>query len=230
MLQGVIFDLDGTLADTLDVCIEAFQYAIAEHTGARLSPTEVVSLWGPTEEGVLREAVGPEWERSVETFLAEYERLHVAVPEPFPGIRALLEHLAGVGIPIGVVTGKGLRSARISLEVLGIDGFFAAVEAGSIDGAVKAEKIAHIVGQWGVPPETVIYVGDHPHDAIHAHSAGTRAVGAAWSHHTDIDALHRSAPDEFFDSSTEFAAWLELQTTPGRAAEMAGEGQTEHHD
>ncbi len=99
MLQGVIFDLDGTLADTLDVCIEAFQYAIKAHTGDHLSPAEVVSLWGPTEEGVFRAAVGPEWEDSVETFLSEYERLHVSVPEPFPGIRPLLGHLRSVGIP-----------------------------------------------------------------------------------------------------------------------------------
>jgi phosphoglycolate phosphatase-like HAD superfamily hydrolase len=218
MLQGVIFDLDGTLADTLDVCIEAFQYAIAEHTGRRLSPAEVVTLWGPTEEGVLREAVGPEWEHSVETFLAEYERLHVAVPEPFPGIRDLLAHLVAAGIPTGVVTGKGARSAQISLEVLGIDGYFDVVEAGSIDGPVKKEKIAHIVERWGVPAGTVVYVGDHPHDAIHAHAAGTLAVGAAWSHHTDIDALRRSAPDEFFDSSTDFAAWLMGRTAKGPAA------------
>lgn len=230
MLQGVIFDLDGTLADTLDVCIEAFQYAIAEHTGVRLCPVEVVALWGPTEEGVLREAVGPEWERSVETFLAEYERLHVSVPEPFPGIRTLLEHLAAVGIPTAVVTGKGLRSARISLEVLDIDAFFDAVEAGSIDGPVKAQKISHVVEGWGVLPETVLYVGDHPHDAVHAHKAGARAVGAAWSHHTDVDALRRSGPDEFFDSSAEFAVWLERRTMPVRAAEATSLLETDHDD
>lgn len=229
MLQGVIFDLDGTLADTLDVCIEAFQYAIAAHTGRRLSPGEVVALWGPSEEGVLREAVGPEWEHSVETFLTEYERLHVSVPEPFPGIRELLEHLAAAGIPTGVVTGKGARSAQISLEVLGIDGYFDAVEAGSIDGPVKEEKIARIVERWGVPAEAVIYVGDHPHDAIHAHAAGTLAAGAAWSHHTDTDALRRSAPDEFFDSSTEFAAWLMGRTTRGQTAAAADLRETDDH-
>lgn len=215
MLQGVIFDLDGTLADTLDVCIEAFQFAIKAHTGEQLSPAEVVALWGPTEEGVLRAAVGPEWEESVETFLSEYERLHVSVPEPFPGILELLNHLRSVGIPAAVVTGKGPRSAQISLEVLGIEDAFDAVEAGSIDGAIKAQKISHILDQWDVPPAAVVYVGDHPHDAVEAHKAGTMAVAAAWSHHTDVEALRRSGPDEYFDSSQEFAAWLIDQTTPG---------------
>jgi phosphoglycolate phosphatase/pyrophosphatase PpaX len=215
VLQGVIFDLDGTLADTLDVCIEAFQFAIKAHTGEQLSPAKVVALWGPTEEGVLREAVGPEWEESVETFLSEYERLHVSVPEPFPGIRELLNHLRSVGIPAAVVTGKGPRSAQISLEVLGIEDAFDAVEAGSIDGAIKAQKISHILDQWDVSPAAVVYVGDHPHDAVEAHKAGTMAVAAAWSHHTDVEALRRSGPDEYFDSSQEFAAWLIDQTTPG---------------
>lgn len=215
MLQGVIFDLDGTLADTLDVCIEAFQFAIKAHTGEQLSPAEVVALWGPTEEGVLRAAVGPEWEESVETFLSEYERLHVSVPEPFPGILELLNHLRSVGIPAAVVTGKGPRSAQISLEVLGIEDAFDAVEAGSIDGAIKAQKISHILDQWDVSPAAVVYVGDHPHDAVEAHKAGTMAVAAAWSHHTDVEALRCSGPDEYFDSSQEFAAWLIDQTTPG---------------
>ena len=215
MLQGVIFDLDGTLADTLDVCIEAFQYAIKAHTGDLLSPAEVVALWGPTEEGVLRAAVGPEWEDSVETFLSEYERLHVSVPEPFPGIRPVLDHLRTVGIPAAVVTGKGSRSAQISLEVLAIDDAFDAVEAGSIDGAVKAQKIRHIVERWAVPPAAVVYVGDHPHDAIEAHKAGTMAVAAAWSDHTDVEALRGSGPDEYFDSSLDFAEWLTSETTPG---------------
>jgi phosphoglycolate phosphatase/pyrophosphatase PpaX len=215
VLQGVIFDLDGTLADTLDLCVEAFQFAIKAHTGEQLSPAEVVALWGPTEEGVLRAAVGPEWEESVETFLSEYERLHVSVPEPFPGIRQLLDHLRAVGIPTAVVTGKGARSAQISLEVLGIDDAFDAVEAGSIDGAIKAQKISHIVERWGVPPASVIYIGDHPHDAVEAHKAGTMAVAAAWSDHTDVEALRSSEPDEYFDSSFDFAAWLTSQTTPG---------------
>ena len=210
----MIFDLDGTLADTLDVCVEAFQYAIKAHTGDQLSPAEVVALWGPTEEGVLRAAVGPEWEDSVETFLSEYERLHVSVPEPFPGIRPVLDHLRTVGVPAAVVTGKGPRSAQISLEVLGIDDAFDAVEAGSIDGAVKAQKIRHIVERWAVPPAAVVYVGDHPHDAIEAHKAGTMAVAAAWSDHTEVEALRQSGPDEYFDSSLDFAAWLTSQTTP----------------
>lgn len=211
----MIFDLDGTLADTLDVCIEAFQFAIKAHTGEQLSPAEVVALWGPTEEGVLRAAVGPEWEESVETFLSEYERLHVSVPEPFPGIRGLLTHLRTVGIPTAVVTGKGPRSAQISLEVLGIEDAFDAVEAGSIDGAIKAQKISHILDRWDVPATAVVYVGDHPHDAVEARKAGTMAVAAAWSHHTDVEMLRRSGPDEYFDSSQEFAAWLIGQTTHG---------------
>ncbi len=113
------------------------------------------------------------------------------------------------------MTGKGPRSARISLEVLGIEDAFDAVEAGSIDGAVKAQKITHILEQWGVPPAAVVYVGDHPHDAIEAHKAGTIAVAAAWSEHTDVEALRRSGPDEYFDSSQDFAAWLISRTTPG---------------
>ena len=215
MLHGVIFDLDGTLADTLDVCIEAFQNAIEIHAGNRPTPDEVVALWGPTEEGVLRAAVGSEWELAVETFLTEYERLHVSVLAPFPGIRSVMDRLAGAGVPTAVVTGKGPRSTRISLEVLGLERAFEFVEAGSIDGVVKAEKITRIADRWGVPANSVAYVGDHPHDTREAHSAGVIAVAAAWSSHADVEALHSSDPDEFFDSVTAFEMWIEASVAVG---------------
>ena len=208
MLRGVIFDVDGTLAETRDVCIEAFQNAIEIHAGSRPSPTEVVALWGPTEEGVLRAAIGSGWEPAVGTFLSEYERLHASVPEPFPGIRSVLDLLDSSGIPAAVVTGKGINSTLVSLELLGLADAFEFVEAGSIDGAVKAEKITSIVGRWGVPSRTVAYVGDHRSDVSHAHEAGVIAVAAAWSRHANAEKLRRSGPDEFFDDMSAFAAWL----------------------
>ncbi len=215
MLDGVIFDLDGTLADTLGVCIEAFQNAIEIHAGNRPTPAEVVELFGPTEEGVLRAAVGSDWELAVETFLTEYERLHASVPAPFPGIQSVMDRLAGAGVPAAVVTGKGPRSTRISLEVLGLEGVFEFVEAGSIDGVIKAEKITRIADRWGIPAKSVAYVGDHPHDTREAHRAGVYAVAAAWSPHADVEALHNSDPDEFFDSVTAFETWIEASVGVG---------------
>lgn len=209
MLQGVIFDLDGTLADTLDVCIEAFRNAIEVHAGRRPTPSEVVRLWGPTEEGVLRAAIGQKWEPAVDTYLAEYESLHTSVSEPFSGIRMVLDRLAGAGIPVALVTGKGPRSTQISLEVLGLEDAFEFVEAGSIDGVVKAQKISCIVDRWGVHAKSVAYVGDHPHDTLEAHSAGVIAIAAAWSPQADVEALRRSGPNEFFASVDAFEAWIE---------------------
>jgi phosphoglycolate phosphatase-like HAD superfamily hydrolase len=208
-LDGIIFDLDGTVAETRDVCIEAFQHAIELYTGERPTPRGVVGLWGPTEEGVLREAVGPEWQSAVDTYLAEYERLHASIATPFPGIRSLLDRLAEVSIPTAIVTGKGPRSTRISLEVLGLNDVFEFVEAGSIDGAVKARKITRVVERWGVPARSVAYVGDHPHDALEAHEAGVIAVAAAWSVFAEPEALRGSGPDEYFDSVVGFAEWVE---------------------
>ena len=56
MLRGLIFDLDGTLANTLPVAIAAFQHTFRTHVGRDYSPAEIRAMFGPSEEGILRNA------------------------------------------------------------------------------------------------------------------------------------------------------------------------------
>ena len=68
-LRALIFDFDGTLADTLPICVGAFQGALRQHTGRRMSATEVTALFGPNEEGMLSEILPDAFEPAMATFL-----------------------------------------------------------------------------------------------------------------------------------------------------------------
>lgn len=213
VLQGLVFDLDGTLADTIPICIEAFQATFRAHNGPDLSAEEVYALFGPTEEGILVRTFGKDWEPAFATYLAEYARLHEGRPDPFPGIRDLMRRLHASGVPLALVTAKGAHSARITLNTLGITQVFAPIETGSADGSVKAASISRVLQAWNLPPRRVAYVGDAVSDVAHARRAGVVPVAVAWSSHVDGSRLLAAQPDFFFDTVDAFAAWVWTMVT-----------------
>jgi phosphoglycolate phosphatase/pyrophosphatase PpaX len=115
----MIFDLDGTLGETVPICIQAFQQTLHHYLGWTLMAPDVIAMFGPSEEGMLQRQLPQTWPAALEVYLKEYERAHVTCPAPFPGLTTLLTGLRRRGLRLGIVTGKGLRSATISARVLG---------------------------------------------------------------------------------------------------------------
>ena len=74
----MIFDLDGTLGNTLPVCYAAFREAQLAHTAREYADAEIAALFGQSEEGIIQRLV-PEpgrWQEALEDYLAAYERHH----------------------------------------------------------------------------------------------------------------------------------------------------------
>ncbi len=211
-LEGVILDLDGTIGETFPMAIELISSTIAKFGGPRLSAEEVIALFGPTEKGILESQLGPRGQEAWESYLGRYVEMHAMCPEPFPGIRAVIEMLHDRGIPMGLVTGKTATTGGLSLEVFGIAGTFDVVEGGAPQGLVKAERIRSICKRWGIPTSAVVYVGDHPGDVREAKTAGAVAVAAAWSEFADREVLRAEEPDELFDDVAEFGSWIRSVT------------------
>ncbi len=204
----MIFDFDGTLADTLPICIKAFQHTFKLYGGPELDAAGVRSLFGPSEEGVIAIALGEDADVALETYLAEYTRLHYTCPQPFLGIRGVLDDLRERRVPLAIVTGKGPRSVRISLDYIGLGDDFDLVEAGSPRGSVKGEAMTRVAEAWGLPPGRLVSVGDHRNDVREARRAGTFPVSVVWAHPESAEALRSEAPEALFETVDEFAAWL----------------------
>ena len=207
-IRGLIWDVDGTLSDTLDVCVEGLQVAIESHGGPVLTRDDVVAMFGPTEEGILMGVFGDDASSPIETYLEEYARRHAAERLDFPEVTEVVRRLAGTPIPMGVVTGKGRRSAEITLDALGLVGVFDPIAAGSDTGSVKAREITRIVSHWGLDPSEVAYIGDAPADIAEARAAGVVAVSAAWHAGADVDRLVALEPDVVVTDAQQLAAWL----------------------
>jgi phosphoglycolate phosphatase/pyrophosphatase PpaX len=205
----MLFDVDGTLADSLPVCLTAFREAIRAFTGRALTDAEIVARFGPTEEGMIQRLVPEQWERCLEVYLEAYHRALHAYPVSLPALTLALDRLRERGLWLGVVTGKGYRSAVLTLDRLGLAGYFAAVEAGSPTGSIKSACIQQVLGRWGIGPDRAAYLGDSPSDVRAAREAGVVPLGAAWVGTTDATALRAAGPFETFDSIQGFIRWIE---------------------
>ena len=227
-LDGMIFDLDGTLTDTFRVCFTAFREALRPITGRTHSDEEIMARFGPSEEGMLQRWVPDRWEECLRLYLAAYEREHRRIARTFPGIETALGLLRARGIPLAVVTGKGPHSAAISLAQLGLAPYFDCVETGSPDGGVKPLCIQRVLKRWGVPASRVAYLGDVPSDVEASRVVGVQPLAAAWEERSSAAALRALDPLAVFDAVPQFIQWIEtsVESRAGGPPRSAPEGTT----
>jgi pyrophosphatase PpaX len=217
-LAGAIFDLDGTLADTLPVCYAAFRGACARLDGPAYTDAEIRALFGPSEEGMLQRAMPARWEEGLAILLEEYgKHLAALCGGLFPAVAASLALLRERGVPLALVTGKGVGTTRLSLAHLGLEGVFDPVETGSPAGGVKAEAIARVVARWDVPPSRVVYVGDAVGDVLAAQEAGVLPVAAAWAPSAVPHELEAARPYTLFSNARDFRTWVVRTLGPSPA-------------
>lgn len=206
--KAVIFDLDGTIADTLPLCIAAFKKSIEPLLGKQVSDEDIIATFGPSEEGTIRKLIPDHVEAGLKSYLMHYEQLHYTCPAPFPGIKELLEILESKGIQLAMVTGKGKHSAKISLEEFGLMRYFDVLETGSPNGPNKVDGIRSVLTCFRADVSECLYVGDAPGDILYCREIGIPIAAAAWASTADITALLALKPDKLFQSVNDFQKWV----------------------
>lgn len=212
-IKAVIFDLDGTLANTLPLCIEAFRRSVEPLAQRALSDEEIIATFGPSEEGTIMALIPDHYDKGVADYLKFYEGLHHLCYEPFEGIIELLSNLRNKKVKIAMVTGKGKYSTDISLKQFDLSDFFELIETGSQWGPRKAEGIQVILNNWTeLQIDEVIYVGDAPGDIIASRKAGIPVIAASWADTADPQKLELLNPDKIFYKIKDFSEWLDSNT------------------
>jgi pyrophosphatase PpaX len=208
-IKGIIFDLDGTLANTLPICIKAYQQVYEHFTGRAFSEQEVTAHFGLTEEGAFQRVIPEHWEEGFKLFFETYKKLHVECPAPFPGITQALQLLRERGILMSVVTGKGAHTAAYTLKYLGLAPYFEHVEVGDANAIVKAMAIRRILADWQMDPYQAAYIGDAYTDIEQAKTAGVLPLGAAWCSTQTLSYPGAIAPAVTFATVDSFIDWLD---------------------
>lgn len=205
---GILFDLDGTLADSIPLILASYRHTMRVHRGEEL-PDE---LWlrqvgRPLIDGLMEFT---ESEAEADAMLGTYVRfqrtVHDEMVRPLPGSLELLRRVHERGSPVGVVTSKRREMADRTLRRCGMEGM--------IDVLVTPEDVTH--GKPDPEPvrlalarmelsdraREVVFIGDSPFDIASGREAGVRTA-AVVSGPFGREALEAESPDWILDALDE---------------------------
>ena len=183
-LQTILFDFDGTIADTLPVSFEAFKYVFDKYDKRTMTDHEIVQLFGPIEDVIIRNHLSDKdkVEYAIEDFYHQYEIGHHREFESLADIHEMLNLVKDLDINLGIVTGKSRRSLTLSLEILNLYDYFDVTISGDEVKVAKPnpegiQKALHLLHNT---PSEAIFVGDSQADIAAGYSANVKTIAAQW--------------------------------------------------
>ena len=215
MFEAVLFDLDGTLADTAPDLGESANLLLAEegHAAkplAMLRPYTSQGVRGLLKAGFDIDATHPHYERLSLRFLEIYEQRLCAATRLFDGIPELLDALESLNLGWGIVTNKRMRFTDPLVELLQLTPRTNCVVSGDTTAEAKPSPlpIEHACRLLNCRPERTLYVGDDRRDIIAGRAAGCQTVAVSYGYLGDGGPLHTWGADLIIDHPAELAAYL----------------------
>lgn len=215
--EAVLFDLDGTLADTAPDLIAALARLRRELglPGADLSALRNVASRGAAailDDG-LPERDAAERKALLPRFIDDYHRRCWDSSRPFEGMPELLDSLERDGIAWGVVTNKLGRLAAEVIERAGWRPRIACLVAGDSTPNPKPapDPVRSACRILGVAPDTTVFVGDDERDIAAGRAAGTRTAAATWGYISEPGDVPRWGADLVVDSPIALAEALGIE-------------------
>nr|WP_288974147.1 HAD family hydrolase [uncultured Blautia sp.] len=208
MIKLVAFDLDGTIGDTIPMCIKAFRQAVSPYAGHLLTDREVVETFGLNEIGMIKYIVPENWEQALYDFYSLYEKLHYECSEPYEGIQDLIVALRAKGFILALITGKGERSCQITLNAFGMEHNFDEILTGSESENVKAQSLKLLLKKYDLLPAQCVYIGDAVSDVSEAGKAGIICLSALWGTTAKAEELKIINADYIFETVGELRDYL----------------------
>jgi phosphoglycolate phosphatase len=188
LIHLAIFDLDGTLIDSLGDLADAMNVVLDER-GHPVHPLDSYRHFvGDGIEMLVRRALPPEVVDTtdipevVDAMRNEYSRRWLATTRPFPGIPNLLARLRSLGIRPGVLSNKPDFATRAIVRELFEDGAFDVIRGARENVPLKPDPTAaiEVASDLGVEPELSVFIGDTAIDIKTGRDAGMRTVGVTW--------------------------------------------------
>lgn len=187
-IRGVIFDFDGTIADTLPDIAAAVNAGLRAF-GRPEQPAALIRDWvGEGLPTLCRRATANESGIPLDEMVkmvTEYYRDHrLDLTAPFPGIPELLDELTARGLPFAILTNKPHEHTLPMADALFHRWTFAAIEGYQQESRRKPDPrtALDIAARMGLPPSEVAFVGDSFTDVTTALNAGMLPVGVTWGY------------------------------------------------
>lgn len=214
MLEAVLFDLDGTLADTAPDLCGAVSILLAEEGRpqqpfASLRPHTSQGVRGLLGRGFGIDPDHPDYERLSIRFLDIYASRICERSCLFDGIPELLDGLESRGIAWGIVTNKRARYTEPLVAALGLTPRTRCVVSGDTTAEAKPSPlpILHACAILGCAPQRALYVGDDRRDIVAGRAAGTVTAAVSYGYLGDSGPVHTWGADFIADHPAALAAF-----------------------
>jgi phosphoglycolate phosphatase len=201
MILGVIFDLDGTLADTIGDISEAANYALKTVCCKEHTEDEYKYFVGDGIKELIERAL-PEEMRSdmekkaacLEAFKDYYQKNYCVHTKPYDGIYETIEALRQSGISLFIVTNKNEEAVKLIVAKL-FNGYFETVIGNSdrVKQKPDPESVLGIMKARNFTPDEVLFIGDSYTDIRTAKNAGIKSVGVLWGFRTKAELENEGA-------------------------------------
>ncbi len=180
--RALLFDLDGTLLDSADLIIAAFQETCRVRLQREVGRTTILKSRAlPIRERF--HALAPDRDEELaQDYLARYLALHDRLARLFPGVPEVLDALAGRGYRLGIVTSKRRATTRASVEAFRLDRWCRVIVADEDVTRHKPdpEPVRTAAELLGVPVSDTLMVGDTALDIAAGRAAGAGTAAALW--------------------------------------------------
>lgn len=182
---GVLFDLDGTLLNTVELIVRSYQHTFREYLGREVPESDILANIGLTLPGHL--ALYQPDPAAVAEMVAVYRRFnlthHDELARLFPGVREALVELSGGGVPLAVVSSKGRGGVLRGLDLFGLTHHFRTVVGLEDTERHKPDPapVTLAAERLGLAAVETLMVGDSPADLEAGRRAGAHTAAVAWS-------------------------------------------------
>ncbi len=189
MTCGAIFDLDGTLLDTIGDLAAAGNAVCRENGWRQWTDREFQALVGHGMENLIRQMSPPEAQspekraETLERFLDQYAAHCVDRTRPFPGMPELLGRFREWGVKMAVLSNKPDGFTRELMERF-YPGVFDVVHGHRAGRPVKPDPSLgrETLKELGIPAEGTLFIGDSATDVLTGHNAGVRVCAVTWGY------------------------------------------------
>jgi pyrophosphatase PpaX len=183
-LQTVLFDLDGTLIDSIRLILDSYHHTLTQH-----------GLPARSDDDWLKGVGTPlavqfsEWQESPEILTAmiatyrEYNlKHHDSMVTVYPGVLEAVREIKAAGMQTGLVTSKNRQGAIRGLRLVGLEALMDVMVCADevTNPKPHPEPVENAVALLGADPASTVYVGDSIHDMQSGRAAGVKTAAALW--------------------------------------------------
>lgn len=213
MKKAIVFDLDGTLLNTLEDLCDSTNFALEKHGYPKRDLEEIRRFVGNGVHKLIERAVpkgveGDVLEACYADFCAHYKVNMENKTAEYPGISDMLSTLYDAGYKMAIVTNKADFAAQVLCKKL--FGSYVKTVVGSVDGRPNKpapDGVYYALEQMGVTKEEAVFIGDSEVDIQTAKNAEMDVIGVLWGFRT-ADDLKKTGAQTMVEDTTELKKLL----------------------